>query len=82
MPARINTDHIIGRTIKESNLTISMVCRHTGIHPRTMTEYVAGRKDLLPHHRFALSTFFKVRPEFWDQGEPVPVEQPPGRSTG
>lgn len=61
--SRIRTDYPLGRKIKDSNLRIVDVVRHTGINHRTMTEYVAGRKVIPWHHLQALAVFLKCRPE-------------------
>lgn len=38
----------LGRMILKRGVTAGAVCAATGIYPRTMTEYLAGRKTPLP----------------------------------
>lgn len=34
----------------------------TNIHPRTLTEYLAGRKPMLPHHQVAAAEILDCDP--------------------
>lgn len=39
------------------------VCGACNIPPRTMTEYLAGRKKIMDYHLSQLSRYFKVAPD-------------------
>ncbi len=59
----IPTHTKLGDKIVELNLKVADVSAHTGIYTRTMTEYIAGRKALLPKHLVALARFLECDPE-------------------
>lgn len=50
----------LGTLMGEEGWTVKEVADITGIHQRTMTDYLAGRKTILDHHLVALSDLFEV----------------------
>lgn len=57
--SRVRTDTPLGARIVACHFRIADVVRYTGIHHRTMTEYVAGRRDIQWHHLVRLADFLK-----------------------
>lgn len=43
----------LGQRVAALGYTASDFAAVTGIYPRTLTEYLAGRKAMLPHHAVA-----------------------------
>lgn len=54
----------LGQVMKQYGLRCVDVQHHTGIHSRTLTEYLASRKKFTPAHLAKLSRFLQVPPEF------------------
>jgi len=57
--SRVRTDTPLGKRIVDCHFRIADVVRYTGIHHRTMTEYVAGRREIQWHHLVRLADFLK-----------------------
>ena len=53
----------LGRTLEYSNLTVSELASQSGVSSRTITEYLAGRAEMLDHHLTALADVLEVDPE-------------------
>lgn len=53
----------LGATMHEAGLTSSRVAALSGVHYRTLTEYLAGRVHPLPDHAAMLSDALGVAPE-------------------
>lgn len=43
-------------------VTATQTSSETGIHPRTLTEYLAGRKTPTSRHLMELATYLRVKP--------------------
>lgn len=50
MPRPYPTHQPLGRIMAEQGWTAAELAAATGIYPRTLTEYLAGRKPFLDHH--------------------------------
>lgn len=57
---RYPTHTKLGALMYERGLWASTVCRATGIYPRTMTEYLAGRKQPSRGNHIKLCEYFDV----------------------
>jgi transcriptional regulator with XRE-family HTH domain len=55
MPRPFNTSQPLGQIMQRKNWTAMEVSRATGIHPRTLTDYLAGTKPIQPHHLWNLA---------------------------
>lgn len=69
---KFNTTQPLGKVMVARGVTAIWVAQQAGIHPRTITEYLSGRKKILPHHLAALSTVLQVKPS-----RLIPTEHPP-----
>lgn len=41
--------------MKLMGVTATWTSRQSGVHPRTLTEYLSGRVSILPHHAVKLA---------------------------
>ncbi len=60
---RVTDRTALGRLILEDDLRLDRVAFETGIHYRTLQEYVSGRKSPRGGHLAKLTEFFGVDPE-------------------
>lgn len=63
MPRPFAVQNPLGRTLEYSNLTVSELANRSGVSSRTLTEYLAGRVEMLDHHLTALADVLEVDPE-------------------
>ena len=63
MPRPFAVCNPLGRTLEYSNLSVSELANLSGVSSRTLTEYLAGRAEMLDHHLTALADALEVDPE-------------------
>ena len=63
MPRPFAVCNPLGRTLEYSNLSVSDLANRSGVSSRTLTEYLAGRAEMLDHHLTALVDVLEVDPE-------------------
>ena len=52
----------LGKRTLQAGFTKSELAAFSGVHERTLTEYLAGRKEMLPRHRRLLAKALGVTP--------------------
>lgn len=65
----------LGKVMAFRDLTASEVASASGVHPRTLTEYLAGREPIRPQHLQRLADALGVSPD-------VIFEEEPSQPTG
>jgi hypothetical protein len=67
-PLKISRPHAtttnLGKLLAHLNMPASELCRRTGIYPRTMTEILAGRRELDPMQVKKVAEVLDVPPEW------------------
>lgn len=63
MPRHFPTHTPLGYQMSALGWTAADFSAITGIHNRTLTDYLAGRKDLLPHHLIAAASVLGCDPD-------------------
>jgi hypothetical protein len=79
IPGRQYPTHTpLGQLMRHYGLRVKDVESRAGISYRTLSDYLANRKPILPHHRSVLSQLFQVPPEFFT----VESSEPPTGTSG
>ena len=60
------THTVLGRLMAEEGLSATIVAQRTGIHHRTLTEYLAGRATMQVKHKALLSEMLSCEPSDFD----------------
>lgn len=64
VPGRQYPTHTpLGKLMRHYGLRVKDVDQHTGISYRTLSDYLANRKPMLPRHQLLLAALFHVAPE-------------------
>ena len=63
MPRHHAVTNPLGRTLQSSGFTAVELARRSGVGARTITEYLAGRKEMLDHHLTAFARALDCDPE-------------------
>lgn len=63
MPRPFTICNPLGRALEYSNMSASDLASRSGVSSRTLTEYLAGRSEMLDHHLTALADVLEVDPE-------------------
>ena len=63
MPRPFTICNPLGRALEFSHLSASELASRSGVSSRTLTEYLAGRAEMLDHHLTALADVLEVDPE-------------------
>jgi transcriptional regulator with XRE-family HTH domain len=63
MPRPFAVQNPLGRRLEYFNLSVSELANRSGVSSRTLTEYLAGRAEMLDHHLTALADVLEVDPE-------------------
>ena len=53
----------LGRHMSMLGWTATDFAAASGIHPRTLTDYLAGRRDLPTHHLIAAASTLQIDPD-------------------
>lgn len=61
-----STATVLGELLVDAGMTVFDLAVQSGVHNRTLTEYLAGRKAILPHHRLRIADVLDVDPEELD----------------
>lgn len=57
------TGSVLGEILVESGMNATQLSARSGVHPRTLTEYLSGRRRPLPHHLASLADALDVDPQ-------------------
>lgn len=82
---RFNTSTNLGKIMVVRGVTATQTSSETGIHPRTLTEYLAGRKKPTARHLMELAAYLRVKPSrlIDDPSHPsTPILDPHGDHDG
>ena len=63
MPRAFSTATSLGLKVLAQNYTAEDIARLTGIHNRTLSNYLAGRVRILDHHLCQLADVLECEPE-------------------
>lgn len=70
---KFNTDTQLGKVMELRGMSVKALEAASGVSYRTISDYLAGRKEMRPGHRGQMAVALRVNPERLDEPPASPI---------